>query len=108
MASIAAALAEEEFALADDVTDGAGLDEHVGRVAGLTSGFHVRLLEQRPQPVLVVAMGLFYARGRAAISLVTGRAPELVGVVRLQKVRLRVAGKRQRVFVGGLGSFWHE
>src|SRR5215469_4684162 len=67
MAAHAAPLAEEVLALADGPADVTADQDHVGGVTGLASGFRVFLGEERPQPVLVVAMCFFDAGGGAAV-----------------------------------------
>ena len=100
VAAHAAALAEEIFAFVDDFPlDIAAGQHHVGGVAVLASGFDVGFREQRPQPVLVVAVGLLHAGGGAAVALVAGGASKFFGIVKLQQLRLRMADEGARVVV---------
>src|SRR5215469_13891122 len=99
MAAHAAALAEEVLALADGPADVAADQDHVGGVTGLASGFRVFFGEERPQPVLVVAMSFFDAGGGASIALVAGRTTELVGIVHFQKFGRGVADEGAVVLV---------
>ena len=99
MAAHAAALAEKEFAVGDMRAYVADRQEHVGGVAGLATGFGILLGKQRPQPVLVVAVGLFHAGGGPAVALVAGRAAELVGIVRLQQFRIGMAGEGEGILI---------
>ena len=89
------------FAVVDDVPPTSPLTSiHVGGVAGLASGFGILFGKQRPQPVLVVAVGFLDAGGGAAVALVAGRAAELVGIVSLQQFRLGMAGEGVGILVG--------
>jgi CBS domain-containing protein len=99
VATHAAALAEEIFAFADHPADLVGDENHVGGVANLTARLVVSRGEDRPEPVFVVTVGFFNASGGASVALVARRAGELVGIVSLQEIRFRVAGKCAGVFV---------
>src|SRR5215472_8473249 len=100
MAAHAAPLAEEVLALADGPADVTADQDHVGGVTGLASSFRVFLGEERPQPVLVVAMCFFDTGGGAAIALVAGRTAELVGIVNFQKLGRGMADEGAVVIVG--------
>ena len=100
MAAHAAALPEQILAFADGPAHIAADKHHVGSVACLASGFDVLFGEQRPEPVLVIAVRFFNAGGGAAIALMAGRAAELVGIVNLQQLRFRMTDKCLRIFVG--------
>src|SRR5215469_3923681 len=108
MASVTAALAKQIFAVIEGfILDIPGDQNHVSRVAGLTSGLGVLFGKQWPEPVLVVAVGFLHAGGGSSIALVAGRAPELVGIVNGEKFGVGMAGERFGVFVGlflALGS----
>ena len=73
MAADTASLPEQIFTFIDGLPlHIAARQHHVGRVASLTTGFNILLGEKRPQPVFVVAVRLFNARGGASIALVAG------------------------------------
>ena len=82
MAAHAAALAEKVFAAVDGFKlHVAAGQHHVGGMAILASGLRVFFGEQRPKPVLVIAVRFFHAGGGAAVALVARRAPELFWIV---------------------------
>src|SRR4029077_20163814 len=91
VAAHAATLAEEVFAVADGPADVATDQHHVGRMTGLAASFYVFLGEERPEPVLVVAVSFLDAGGGATVTLMTGRTTELVGIVNLQQIPVGVA-----------------
>ena len=88
------------LALAESPAHVAAHQHHVRGVAGLAAGLDVRLRKHRPEPMLVVAVRLLNAGGRPAISLVTGRAAELVRIMGLQQLRFGMAGEGPRIVVG--------
>ena len=106
MTAHATALAEEVFAVVDGLPlHIAAHQHHVGSMAVLATRFCVLLGKQRPQPVLVVSMRFLRARGRASVSLMAGRAAELLRIVNPQQFGLRMAHQRIGVFIRLLLTF---
>src|SRR5437588_6950241 len=83
MAAYAATLAKQILAFADGPTDVSACEEHVGGVAGLATCFNVFFREQRPEPVLVMAVRFLNAGRGSTVALVTRRTAELLRVVPL-------------------------
>ena len=100
VAAVATSLAEQIFAIANLPAHVAADQHHVGCVAGLASGFDVFLREERPQPVLIIAVGFLNTRGGAAIPLVARRASELFRIVGLEEFGLGMANKSLSVVIG--------
>ena len=92
VATHATALAEQILAVVNHFPLGsAAYQHHVGGVASLAACLNILLRKHRPQPVLVVAVRLFNARGSAAVALMARRAAKLVRIVNLQQVGFRMA-----------------
>src|SRR5512135_1087810 len=99
VAAHAAALLEQELALADRLASVAADQHHVTGVAVLAARFYVLLGKQRPQPVLVRAVRLHHAGGGPAVALVAGAATELLRIMNVEQFHIRMADKRARVLV---------
>src|ERR1044072_3551039 len=103
MAADAAALVKEVFAL---VERRRALKHAVGRVALVTAGLCVLLLEERVEPEAVQAVPLFN-RGRGApVAPGAGGAAERLRVVNLEQLARRVADKGacERVWTAHLAA----
>src|SRR5581483_4305376 len=107
MAAVAAAQPEQELAFINDVGR-RRRQVRIRRVAELASRLNVLLLEQRPQPVLVIAVRLLHAGGRAPVALVTRRAAKLLRIVHLQQLFVRMADEGYGVLVRLLGALGRE
>src|SRR6184192_3292984 len=81
---------------------------HVSGMASLTACFGVLIGKQWPQPMLIITVGFLRAGSRSTIALVTGRAPEFFGIMRLQQFRFGVAGEGASILVRPLLSFRHH
>src|SRR3989338_2121198 len=88
VAAHAAAQAEELLAAVQHL---GLLDHHVAGVALLAAGLEVLAVVERPEPVLVAAVGLDDAGGGAAVAAVTGRTAEALRFVNLQELAAGVA-----------------
>src|ERR1700730_10678334 len=99
MAADTAALAEKVFSQQESPAHIVAHQNHVRGMTGLAASFHISAREQRPEPMLIVAMGFFHAGGGASIALMARRAAELVRVMNLQKIGLGMTGESASILV---------
>ena len=82
--------------------------DHVGGVALLAAGVEIFGVVERPEPVLVAAVGLFDRVEGAAVAAVAGRAAEFFQRMDLQQLRVGMGGEGRILAVGhaqvGLGQ----
>src|ERR1700730_11624296 len=99
MAADTAALAEKVFSQQERPAHIVAHQSNVRGMTGLAASFHISAREQRPEPMLIVAMGFLDAGGGTSIALMARRAAELVRVMNLQKIGLGMTGERAGILV---------